>query len=1188
MPGLLAVAMLVLVAAPVEGQRLLRLVPQATQPATVENQGFAPDIAPLAIQVDLELLRAEPGRLELPTPDGRVLEAERSVFEDRGGGDLMWSGGLVGAGYDNVVLTVEGGRLVGWFGEPGGVRYRISARPDGAGQMASSFGVPGREPEAFCPVGRTLDSRLPERARLPAEAMAVDPPARAVAAQNHEELDILVVYTSPAALNWSNQGVSAEAAIRSAGDYLNMVLRNGGIGVRANIVHMAQIRGFLDHVGTNGSGLYGTSIITQLRYNGEALRLRREYGADLVHLFTGDSPWVLGGACGQHYLLFRDATAEDFSEYAYGWTSNACFDDGPIFAHEIGHGLGAHHDPVNGGSPRSAVRPYAFGHGNHDHVPNVGTIMSYTGQGEPYLSSIRIEPQGRVIGIANERENERALRETIHVGVRYGDFVPSLPSNAPPAPNGLHVEMENEQAMRLSWWDNAPDADGYEVTFWRTGRAGDPTTSRVDGRDVAIVELPVADVGTRYFFFVRAVRDGVHSARSSIRTLAVPGAEPAAPSGITWELVPDEDPIRMGTHTARVSWIGNSDDASVFQVLLLDRFFTVLRRKFVPEGVSSTRISRLAPGENYLVVVQALGLTGTSEDNELVRVDVPPAPGPRAVSNLAARATGGTSVRLTWTDNSSGELGFRVVALVSGWFAQFETEANSESIEIGGLARGGNYYFFVFPYDDAGLGDRRLTSLRLGAVGRGPAAPTGLAWGVAGGVARLEWEHDSSGEAGFEIQYRPEYETQDTTVVGGGRWTRVALVPAGATSFDLDRSAAVDYRVFAYDGTGFSRSSNTVRGMPFQDPDSPAEDGRVTAIPSGETSVELSWTGRWTRAARGTLWIEARNPASGWVEMAASAPALGSTVVTGLEAETPYTFRLRTGSADYSEEISVTTGAFEGACREGSGYLCLRNRRFELRAHWSKPDSPGEYGAGTAVPVDVSDESGLFWFFEPENIELVVKVLDGRALNDRYWVFFGAMSDVEYWITVRDAETGASQTYHNPPREVCGQKDLNAFGDPGAASTGSTAGGDRPVVPGIELVPVSAVALGASGTGRSSDGGGRCETAGDRLCLLDDRFSVEVAFVDPNSGTGLEEPARVIPSLTMGKTGFFWFFNPSNVELAVKMLDGRALNGHFWLLYGGLSDVEYEITVTDTVTGRKEPYRNESGNICGRIDTETF
>ena len=81
---------------------------------------------------------------------------------------------------------------------------------------------------------------------------------------------------------------------------------------------------------------------------------------------------------------------------------------------------------------------------------------------------------------------------------------------------------------------------------------------------------------------------------------------------------------------------------------------------------------------------------------------------------------------------------------------------------------------------------------------------------------------------------------------------------------------------------------------------------------------------------------------------------------------------------------------------------------------------------------------------------------------------------------------------------------------------------------------------------------------------------------------------QVIPSLTTDQTGFFWFFISSNIELAVKMLDGRALNGKFWLLYGGLSDVEYTIRVTDTVTGGVRTYRNEPGNICGRIDTESF
>jgi len=1182
--GLLLTAAFVLLAAPAEGQRLLSLTPQATGRATVGDPDFAPQIAALAVQVDLELLRTEPGRLELPTPDGRVLIAELSAFEDRGGGDLMWSGGLPDAGYDSVVLTLESGRLVGWFVEPGGVRYRISARPDGSGRLEAGFNLPGAEPDAFCAVGSDRGQPAPGAPVRLAGAVAHDPPARVVAPQSHDTLDILVVYTPTAAANWAGRG-GAQAAIRNAGDYLNMVLRNGRIDIRGNIVHSAQVAG-LDRVGRDGTGLYGASIISQLRFHGEALRLRREHGADLVHLFTGESPWLFN-ACGQHYLLFRDETAEDFSEFGYGWTANSCYADGSIFAHEVGHGLGAHHDPDNGGSPESAVRRYAFGHGNLDRIPNVGTIMSYTGQEEPYLSSVRIRPQGRVIGVAGERENERALRETIHIGVEYGDFVPPLTPGAPAAPTELRVEMADDTSVRLSWQDNAPDADGYEVTFWRPEQTDDPATRRLEGRRTAVLGLPVATAGTRYFFFLRAVSgESTYSAGSSTVTLVTPGAEPAPPSGLAWEPVPVTDPAEMGTSAARVTWVDNSDDEYYFEVQL--SIGGPVRRKYVSPNSRSTVLSRLEPGRAYGVRMSAIGPGGTATGSEFMVLRPRLPPGPAAVTNLTASATGPTSVRLTWTDNSTNELGFRVLALVSGWFGLFETEADRESIELEGLARGGSYAFYVLPFNDSGLGRRTGIGLALGSPGRGPVAPTKLSWAVSGGAARLAWVHNTNDETGFEIQSRPDYDNADTVVVGGGRWTRVALAPAGARAFELERSEEVDYRVFAYNGTGFSKASNTVRGMPFDGTGPTPSGGDLTATPSGETSVELAWTGRWTRAARGTLSIEARNPASGWVEVATAAPTMGNTVVTGLEAETPYTFRLRAGRADYSPEVSVTTGAYQGACRGASEVLCLRNGRFEVRAHWSKPDSVSEYGAGPAVSVDVSDESGLFWFFEPENIELVVKVLDGRALNDRYWVFFGALSDVEYWITVRDATTGARQTYHNPPREVCGQNDLDAFRDPGAASTRSTAGGHGPGGPGIELVPVSAVALNAVGVGRSSQGGGDCEAAVDRLCLLDDRFSVKVDFVDPNAGTGLQEPAQVIPSLTMAKTGFFWFFSSSNIELAVKMLDGRGLNGHFWLLYGGLSDVEYEITVTDTVTGETSPYRNEPGSICGQIDVEAF
>ena len=1188
--GLLAGAVLVFMAAPLQGQRLLSLIPQATQPATLGAPDETLDIPRFAAQVDLDLLRSAPPRLELPTPDGRVLVAELSVFEDRGGGDLMWSGGLPEAGYDSVVLTLEGGRLVGWFGEPGGARYRISSQSDGRGRMSGGFGVPGQVPEAFCPVGGSADLRALPVAPGPAGAATVDPPARVAAAQDHDVLDILVVYTLEAALNWANRG-GAQAAIRSAGDYLNMVLRNGRVGMSANIVHIAQISGTIERVGRDGVGLYGSSILTQLRYNGEALRLRREYGADLVHLFTGESPWLFG-ACGQHHVLGRDESAEEFSEYAYGWTSNACYDDGPIFAHEVGHGLGAHHDPVNGGSPAFAVKPYAFGHGNHDHIPNVGTIMSYTGQGEPYLSSVRIRPQGRVIGIAGERENERALQETIHIGVEYGDSVPRLAADAPAAPTYLLVTMASATSVRLTWRDNARDADGYEVTF---GRSPASETSRaVEGRTGAVLDLAVADSGTRYFFRVNATRGESRSADSSTVTLVTPGAEPAAPSGLAWQQVAVDDPARMGTNSARVTWVDTSDDEYFFEVQLLAGG-RLIRRKLEPSDAESTLIARLQPGVSYGVRVYSLGPGGVSSASETLTIESPALPGPRAVSNLTARGVGRTSVRLSWTDNSADELGFQVLALVSGWFGLFEAEANSEWIEIHGLARGGSYVFLVWPYDDAGLGGGSSAGLTLGATGRGPTASGRLAWAVSDGVARLNWVHNSSGEMGFEIQSRPDYESQDTTVVGGERWTRVALVPAGSTSFDLDRSEEVDYRVFAYDATGFSVSSNTVRGMPFDGGDGPAPedgDGTLTAKTVSETSVELTWTGRWARAARGTLGIEARNPAGGWVEVATAVATMAGAVVEGLEAETPYTFRLRAGltgaAADYSEEASATTGAYTGACREGSEYLCLRDGRFEVRAHWSKPDDDAGYGAGAAVPVDISDESGLFWFFEPENIELVVKVLDGRTINGSYWVFFGALSDVEYWITVRDATGGERQTYHNPPGEVCGQKDLLAFSDATVTSRRQAAGGLGPGGPGIDLLRLNAVPLDVDGVGRASHGGGHCEAGDYRLCLLDGRFSIEVGFVDPNGDTGLQEPAKVISSLAMEKTGFFWFFSPSNIELAVKTLDGRGLNGKFWLLYGGLSDVEYEITVTDTVTGSAKTYRNEAGNICGVIDTDAF
>jgi hypothetical protein len=62
-----------------------------------------------------------------------------------------------------------------------------------------------------------------------------------------------------------------------------------------------------------------------------------------------------------------------------------------------------------------------------------------------------------------------------------------------------------------------------------------------------------------------------------------------------------------------------------------------------------------------------------------------------------------------------------------------------------------------------------------------------------------------------------------------------------------------------------------------------------------------------------------------------------------------------------------------------------------------------------------------------------------------------------------------------------------------------------------------------------------------------------------------------------GDTGYFWFFAPDNAEILLKVLDACAINGHFWVFAAGLTDVEVELTVTDTEGGAERVYRNPLG-----------
>ena len=484
-------------------QRLLSVVPL----------GDDPTLDGWSVEVDHDVVRSAPQRLEFEAPDGRVLAPEMRVFEDRGDGNAMWVGGYPELGYDNVLLTLQDGHLVGRFGVPEGGTYWIRSGEDGAGRLTE-----GRETSARACGAEMLVERAPLVAAI--EAQRTDPPGRVNSASNHDRLDILMLYTASAAQRLEQAGWGPPAAaMQHAMDYLNLVLRNNLVSVTAHVVHHAEAPAVLDGV---------LSPLGALRTNREVRDLRVEHEADLVHLFFNEAP----GFWGQAWPMLRGHTAENFWQRAYGVTTVAGGAVTPerlvrpgehanhveTFAHEVGHNLGANHDPDNTDiDPADAVYPYAFGHHNFTPIPNRKSVMSYNeGRQLPFFSTVRRKPDGYTLGVVGERENERVVQQTVHIAVRLSDHLPEPgapdPGEPPPpppppprpaAPTDLTVIETSRTSVKATWTDRSNNELRFEVHARLEG--GDwRTVARVPANTES-ADISGLQSGGSYDFRVRAV-----------------------------------------------------------------------------------------------------------------------------------------------------------------------------------------------------------------------------------------------------------------------------------------------------------------------------------------------------------------------------------------------------------------------------------------------------------------------------------------------------------------------------------------------------------------------------------------------------------------------------------------------------------------------------------------------------------
>ena len=110
-------------------------------------------------------------------------------------------------------------------------------------------------------------------------------------------------------------------------------------------------------------------------------------------------------------------------------------------------------------------------------------------------------------------------------------------------------------------------------------------------------------------------------------------------------------------------------------------------------------------------------------------------------------------------------------------------------------------------------------------------------------------------------------------------------------------------------------------------------------------------------------------------------------------------------------EVSATGGVLE----PDESTLCLRDSRYRLTAAWWAPGEAGEEPRPASVVHAGTNDSGLFSFFDEDNWEILVKLLDGCQLNGKTWVFASTATDLGYRLRVEDtaATTTAVREYRN-------------------------------------------------------------------------------------------------------------------------------------------------------------------------------
>lgn len=231
---------------------------------------------------------------------------------------------------------------------------------------------------------------------------------------------------------------------------------------------------------------------------------------------------------------------------------------------------------------------------------------------------------------------------------------------------------------------------------------------------------------------------------------------------------------------------------------------------------------------------------------------------------------------------------------------------------------------------------------------------------------------------------------RDAGIVPASEWTHVAVVFDGA------------HRFHYINGELVGSWAETQPLIASSHPVEIGSDFSFAVTPTGAIDEVRVWN-----VARSVSQIR------GTINVVTHAPQTGLVAVWPLDGNALDPVGGHNGTVGGSGVGALTFPAIITCGASGPSALCLQGH-FAVSATFRTAIAPGPSDGVAHVAIS-SPNSGVFWFFSPDNWEVMVKSINACSFNSRYWVYSAATTNLFYRMNVIDVVAGVSKVYFNYP-----------------------------------------------------------------------------------------------------------------------------------------------------------------------------